>query len=184
MNVQWWREANSQNGIGEMKSPKFRLVHMVLEKPNHQNLGWGATVSCVGKLHWELRESTCLHNACWITQIKYCGGGSCGNSILNNLILNKYFSRDTFYIKKLFEKCVSDTHYIKHVCKYSWAHIIYIMADYVKCVSQISMTSREWIFCSQDSVRNPPTLIMFENWDSQLSACVITFSCHTGEFVN
>ena len=35
-----------------------------------------------------------------------------------------------------------------------------------------------------DSVHHPPTLIPFESWDSQLSACVITFWCHTGEFVN
>ena len=40
-----------------------------------------------------------------------------------------------------------------------------------------------WIFCSQDSVHDPPTLIPFD-WDSQLSACVITFWCHTGELVN
>ena len=34
--------------------------------------------------------------------------------------------------------------------------------------------------CSGPS--NPNT--QFERWDSQLSACVITFWCHTGEFVN
>ena len=56
------REANSQDGIGETRlaeahgkgetrSPKFRLGRTVWEKPNHQNVGWGAAVSCVEKWH-------------------------------------------------------------------------------------------------------------------------------------
>ena len=64
MNEQWWKEANSQDGIGETRSPKFRLGCTVWEKPDYQNLGWGAwygrnkilcwgaAVSCVEKWRW------------------------------------------------------------------------------------------------------------------------------------
>ncbi len=48
----------------------------------------------------------------------------------------------------------------------------------------ISMTRANGYFVHKTLSRDPPTLIPFESWDSQLSACVITFWCHTGEFVN
>jgi hypothetical protein len=48
----------------------------------------------------------------------------------------------------------------------------------------ISRPSLRWIFRLQDSVHDPPTLIPFESWDSQLSSFVITLWCRIGEFVN
>jgi hypothetical protein len=47
----------------------------------------------------------------------------------------------------------------------------------------ISMTRANGYFVHKTLSHDPPTLIPFESWDSQLSACVITFWCHTGEFV-
>ncbi len=78
-------------------------------------LRFGETVcsmSCVGKWCWELTETPSLQNACWVAGIKHSSCGGCGNTILNNPIINKYFGRHLLYIISYFKKCVSDTHYI------------------------------------------------------------------------
>ena len=40
------------------------------------------------------------------------------------------------------------------------------------------------MFCCEDSVRNPPTLIPLESRDSQLSPSVIRIGCQTGQFLS
>ena len=106
---------NSQDGIRETISPKFRLVRMVSKtKKNIKNLGWGAAYHALRNGVENLQKPpVCIMHV--ESRKKCCGSGICGNNILNNPILNKYFSRDTLYIIHLFEKFVSDTHYIKHI---------------------------------------------------------------------
>jgi hypothetical protein len=55
---------------------------------------------------WEIPS---LQNPWLITQLKYRGDGSYGNSIISILIINKYYSRDT--IKTGYVMCVRHTLY-------------------------------------------------------------------------
>ena len=155
---------------------------IVKEKPEHQNLGQGAeyprneiaqnlargaVLSCVEKWCWEMREIPSLQNPWWITQLKYWADGSYGNNIINNPIINKYFSRDTLYQRwPICNVCLTHIIYNLFYTTYSYTHnIILIITNFVLCdVSQIDQglrtTSRqisfEFLFiktCPPDKLR-------------------------------
>ena len=99
-------------------------------------------MSCVEKWYWEMGEIPSLQNPWLITQLKYRGDGSYGNNIISNLIINKYFSRDTLYKNGICYVC--QTHIIYNpFYTFLYTHIIYNYKFCIMCVTYLNQC--QWI---------------------------------------
>ena len=74
----------------------------------------------------------------WITQLKYRGDGSYRNSIIiSNLIINKYFIRDTLYKNGLYVMCVRHTlHNLFYIFVHThgWHLKARVAASHIYCI--------------------------------------------------